>query len=360
MGGAAPRSRQLHQTLGLLRGIRRKPDLVSAGLPAVCSLVGAEVVGFNSWDPGGVSARPGGLLPQDAWRRADLAAYALFRYQQPLIDFCRRRAAALPSDEVAGTLIGPFRTSDVASVREFWRTDIYHHFYQPLAVKYQLGVAVAEDGGWVVGYAFSRGSRDFDDQAFDLMAVAGRALISAHHRVTAESRRCRFESLSRALLDEDRSCSCCLVVIDERGRVDIATGPLLARVAAKFGRIVPGSLAPPRLARLATASRAPFRVPVSLDRGDTADAMSVPAPDGGGSLVFELRDPAGLRARFGLTAGEYQTLANITRLETNERAAQAEGVSVPTIEKRMSSVIRKMHVETRVGAVREFLRRTDR
>lgn len=36
--------------------------------------------------------------------------------------------------------------------------------------------------------------------------------------------------------------------------------------------------------------------------------------------------------RFGLTAVECQTLANIARPETNERAAQAEGVSVSTIE----------------------------
>jgi len=323
-----------------------------------CALVGAEVIGFNSWGPGGVSARPGGLLPADALRRADLGAYALFRDQQPLIDFYRRRAAALSFDEVAATMGGPFRTSDVASVREFWATDLYHHFYAPLAVKYQLGVAVAEDGGWAVGYAFSRGSPDFDDQAFDLMAVAGRALTAAHHRVAAEARRGRFDSLAHALLDDQHSRRNCLVMIDERGRVDIATGPLLPRVAARFGPIVPGSLAPAPLARVATASRAAFRTRVALDHGDTADAMAMPAPDGGGSLLFELREPTDLRARFGLTAGAYQTLANIARLETNERTAQAEGVSVPTIEKRMSSVIRKMHVETRVGAVREYLRST--
>jgi DNA-binding CsgD family transcriptional regulator len=86
-----------------------------------------------------------------------------------------------------------------------------------------------------------------------------------------------------------------------------------------------------------------------------ADVLSCPAEDGG-SLLFELREPADLRARFGLTAGEYRTLANIARYETNERVAAAEGVSVPTIEKRMSSGLRKLRVETRVGAVREFLR----
>jgi hypothetical protein len=56
---------------------------VSVGLPTVCALVGAEVIGFNSWRR---------LLSQDALRRADLAAYALFRGQQPLIDSHRRRA----------------------------------------------------------------------------------------------------------------------------------------------------------------------------------------------------------------------------------------------------------------------------
>jgi DNA-binding CsgD family transcriptional regulator len=82
-------------------------------------------------------------------------------------------------------------------------------------------------------------------------------------------------------------------------------------------------------------------------------------PNDGGSLLFELRDRADLRSRFGLTAGEYRTLANIVRHEPNERVSEAEGVSVPTIEKRMSSIIHKMQVETRVGAVREFLRSVD-
>ena len=328
------------------------------GLPAVGSLVGAEIIGFNCWGPGGVSARPGGLLPGDALRRADLGAYAAFREQQPLIDFCRRRAVGLSFDEIAAAVGGPFRTTDVTTVRDFARTDLYHHFYQPLGIKYQLGVAVAEDGGGTVGYAFSRGSPDFDEQAADLMAAAGRALAAAHHRVTARARLSRFESASRALLEDDQARGGCLVVIDERGRVEIAAGRLLPQVAAKFGPIVPGALAPAGLAKLATASRASFRVRVPLDHGDSTDAILVPAPDGGASVLFQFRDPADLRARFGLTAGEYQTLANIARLETNERAAQAEGVSVPTIEKRISSVIRKMHVETRVGAVREYLRPT--
>ncbi len=344
MSGAAPQSRQLHQVLRVLRGVRRRSELAGAALPAVSALVGAEVAGFNTWGPGGISARPV-MVPQDAMLRADLVAYAQFRDQQPLIDFYQRRASA-----------GPFRTSDVASLRDFQRTDLYHHFYRPLAIRYQLGLPIPEGGGWTTGYAFSRESRDYDYKAVDLMTSVAVALASAHHRVAAESLSGRFESVSRLLLDDNGDRLCCLVVIDERNRVDVAAGPLLPRVEARYGKIAPGSLAPARLARLATGSRVSYRLPVAIDHGDTADAISIPTPDGGGSLLFELRDPADLRARFGLTAGEYRTLANITRLETNERAAQAEGVSVPTIEKRISAVIRKMHVATRVGAVREYLR----
>jgi DNA-binding CsgD family transcriptional regulator len=145
-------------------------------------------------------------------------------------------------------------------------------------------------------------------------------------------------------------------MIDARGRIDFATGPLLNQVDAKFGRIVAGALAPARLVKIMTGSRVSFRLLIEIGDHDTADVLSCPNPDGGSSLLFELRDRADLRSRFGLTAGEYRTLANIVHYETNERVAQAEGVSVPTIEKRMSSVIRKMRVETRVGAVREFLR----
>jgi hypothetical protein len=80
---------------------------------------------------------------------------------------------------------------------------------------------------------------------------------------------------------------------------------------------------------------------VRLDHGDTAEAMLVPAPDGGASLVFELRDPAALAARYGLTAGEYQTLANIARLATahdapNERRPRM--AASPDLEDRIHNL----------------------
>jgi DNA-binding CsgD family transcriptional regulator len=345
--GTPQPSRQLHQTIGLLRGIRRKSDMLDVALPAVRSLIGADVASSVAVGPGNAVGRPV-FEPADAMRRADLRAYASFRHQQPLIGDYRRHGAA-----------APVRTTDVISVRDFLQLDLYRHFYQPLGIKYQLAVGVTESEGWTVGYTLSRTSSDFDDKSIEAMTLLQVSLAGAHHSVAMESLRRQFEILSLMLRNDECDRLFCLVMIDARGRVDFAAGPLLGQIEAKFGRIVTGALAPVRLVKILTASRVSFRLLVEIGDQDAADVLSCPNPDDGGSLLFELRDCADLRSRFGLTAGEYRTLANIVRYETNERVAQAEGVSVPTIEKRMSSVIHKMRVETRVGAVREFLRSRD-
>ena len=340
-------SRQLRKTIGLLRGVKRESEMLDVALPALRSLIGADVASSVAVGPGNVVGRPA-FEPADAMRRADLAAYASFRHQQPLIGNYRRHGAP-----------APVRTTDVISARDFAQLDLYEHFYQPLGIKYQLAVGVTENEGWTVGYTLSRMSSDFDDKSTELMALLQVALAGAHHNVAMESLRRQFEGLSLMLRNDESDRLFCLIVIDERGRVGFVTGPLLYQIEAKFGRIVVGALAPVRLVKILAASRISFRLLVEIGDHDTADVLSCPSPDNGGSLLFELRDSADICSRFGLTAGEYRTLANIVRYETNERVAEAEGVSVPTIEKRVSSVIRKMGVETRVGAVREFLHLID-
>lgn len=337
-------SRQLRRTIGLLRGISRESEMVDVALPAVRSLIGADVASSVAVGPGSAVGRPT-FEPADAMRRADLRAYASFRDQQPLIGDYRRHGAP-----------APVKTTHVISMRDFLKLELYQNFYRPLGIKYQLAVGVTESREWTVGYTLSRAAADFDDKSIELMTLLQAALAAAHHSVAMESLRRQFEGLSAALRSGQGDQASCLITMDGSGRVGFAAGPLLARVEARFGRVAAGALAPVRLVRLLAGSRVSFRLVVEIGDHDVADVLSCPSPGDGGSLLFELREPADLRARFGLTAGEYRTLANIVRYETNDRVAQVEGVSVPTIEKRMSSVIRKMRVQTRVGAVREFLR----
>jgi DNA-binding CsgD family transcriptional regulator len=344
MRGIAPRrARQLHKTIATLRGITRRSEMVDVALPAVRSLIGADVASCVAVGPGSAVGRPA-FEPADAMGRADLGAYAQFRQQQPLIGDYRRHGAP-----------APVRTTDVISLREFMGLDLYRHFYRPLGIAYQVAVGVPEDADWTVGYTLSRSSSDFDDASIEMMTLLQSALAGAQHSVAISSLRRRFEATSVELRRGTGDRPFCMITIDARGRVDFAAGPLLDRVEARFGQVTEGALAPVRLVRIMAASRVSFRMRVALG-DDAADVLSCPSPGEGGSLLFELRERDDLRARYGLTPGEYRTLANIVRYETNERAAQAEGVSVPTIEKRMSAVIRKMRVDTRVGAVREFLR----
>lgn len=340
--GAA--TRQLRQTMKLIRGIQTRAEILEVALPAVRSLIGADVASTVAIGPGSVVGRPA-FDPPDAMLRADLGAYAAFRHQQPLISEYRLNGAS-----------APMRTTDVISMRHFTGLDLYRHFYRPLGIRYQLAIAVMEDSDWTAAYTLSRSAADFGDRDTETMALLQASLAGAHHHVAMESLRRQFEALSLLLREGARDRPCCLVALDAQDRVECAAGPLLPRVEAVFGRLAARTLAPPRLARLLRSSHASFLATVRIGESATADVLTCPDGDGGGSLLFELRDHGDLRSRYGLTPGEYRTLANIVRYETNERAAAAEGVSVPTIEKRMTSVIRKMSVETRVGAVREFLR----
>src|SRR6266550_7102590 len=85
MRGGTPRpSRQLHKTIGLLRGIRSNSEMLDVALPAVRLLIGADVASSVAVGPGNVVGRPV-FEPADAMRRADLGAYTSFRHQQPMI-----------------------------------------------------------------------------------------------------------------------------------------------------------------------------------------------------------------------------------------------------------------------------------
>lgn len=340
--GAATRG--LQQTMKLIRGIQTKAEILDVALPAVRSLIGADIGSSIAIGPGSVVGQPA-FDPPDAMRRADLAAYAAFRHQQPLIGEYRMNGAS-----------APMRTTDVISLRQFLRLDLYRHFYAPLGIRYQLAIAVMENKDWTAAYTLSRSSSDFDNHGTEMMALLQVSLAGAHHHVAMESLRRKFETLSLLFQEGQHDRHSCFVVIDACDRIECAVGPLLRQVEAVFGKLTARTLAPPRLARLLGSSRTSFRTVVELGESATADVLSCPSGGDGGFLLFELRDGGDPRSRYGLTPGEYRTLANIVRYETNERVAAAEGVSVPTIEKRMTSVMRKMGVESRVGAVREFLR----
>ena len=69
--------------------------------------------------------------------------------------------------------------------------------------------------------------------------------------------------------------------------------PHVPGLSQVYGTLTPGSPARAPLARLATASPGPRSGPGWPSAREPPRLL--PAPDGGGSLLFELRNPAGLR-----------------------------------------------------------------
>jgi DNA-binding CsgD family transcriptional regulator len=333
---------RLLRTVKVLRGIHSADELMSVGLPALRSLIGADVASSVAVGPRDAVDRPL-FEPLDARERADLAAYAALRHQQPLINEFRRHGVP-----------GALRTSDVISLHDFADLDLYQHFYRPLGIRFQLTVAVPDDAEWTVGYTLSRAQRDFDDDTVELMSRLRPVLAGVHHAIRTESLRARYRLALRLLAEGHHGRPWCLVTMDDRGRGDHTEGDLVDLVEAAYGPLHPSAPTPSRLRALASSRRRTSGT-VVLGPGLRADVTS-DAEDSGVGLLFELCPTHDLRTRFGLTDGECRTLANVARYETNDRVAAVEGVSRATIEKRMTAVIHKMGVDSRVGAVREYLR----
>jgi DNA-binding CsgD family transcriptional regulator len=101
-------------------------------------------------------------------RPVDVAAFARHAAEHPLIAH-----HAHTGD------LGPLRLSDFAGPRALHRLGVYADFYRPLGVEHVLCVALPLRGSKVVGIAFHRADRDFDDDELAFLRHARPALATA-------------------------------------------------------------------------------------------------------------------------------------------------------------------------------------
>ena len=115
-------------------------------------------------------------------RPVDMAAFARHAAEHPLIAH-----HAHTGDP------GPLRLSDFAGPRALHRLGVYADFYRPLGVEHALCVALPLRGSTVVGIAFHRADRDFDDDDLAFvrrtrpalaMAVRDTAVLAPQDRLT--------------------------------------------------------------------------------------------------------------------------------------------------------------------------------
>jgi DNA-binding CsgD family transcriptional regulator len=101
--------------------------------------------------------------PDDLYR-----AYGEFASQNPLMA------------RYVKTLDGrAYRISDVISVEEYHRLDLYRRLYGPMGVEHQVAFTLQATPGRILAIALSRRERDYDDEECDLINRARPFLIQA-------------------------------------------------------------------------------------------------------------------------------------------------------------------------------------
>jgi DNA-binding CsgD family transcriptional regulator len=132
-------------------------DFPSRVINLVSGLVAAESCSYNHLI--GATAVAVRIEPADVVDFPD--AHQLFQQHLPEHPLLRHV-------EATGDLSAR-RISDEASDRQFRRLGIYHEFYRPAEVQYQLVVSVPAGPGGMISVALNRYGQDFSDQQRDVV-----------------------------------------------------------------------------------------------------------------------------------------------------------------------------------------------
>lgn len=100
---------------------------------------------------------------------ASHALFARYAHENPLVQHFMR------TPEGRAT-----RFSDLVTLPELRRLDLYREVYGPLGIDYQIACTLPSPSGRLLGIALSRGGRDFDDDERDLLNRARPFLNQAY------------------------------------------------------------------------------------------------------------------------------------------------------------------------------------
>lgn len=297
------------------------PEIVLTGL---VTLVEADAVGWNEYDL--ATGRLRALVIPDEGMTRDLSVLERWAHQHPLIQAI-----------VADPLSSPIAISDFLGRRQFHRLDLYHEFFQPHEIEYQMSFGVGTSAP--IGVAFNRSTRDFTKPERELLDALRPHIALAHAQVAArEESEQRLHALERGLEAAGRH----VVVLDESGRID-HIGPHALAALARYTRDSPGELA-------ARVDGVPLVLHGAVGTLTVRRVHDRPHL----LLLDETRPPsldAGRAANFGLTRRELDVLELVALHRTSREIADALVLSERTVEKHVEHALEKLGVHSRRAAV---------
>jgi DNA-binding CsgD family transcriptional regulator len=151
--------------IGEVQGMLELDELIDGMLTAIQRNVPSDYVSLNDIGPDRdrVIAVMVPEAPAHLYR-----AFGEYAFQNPLM---RRYLETLDGR--------PYRFSDVISVEEYHRLDLYREVYAPLAVEHQMAFILPATPGRVIAIALSRNDPDYSDDERELVGRARPFLIQA-------------------------------------------------------------------------------------------------------------------------------------------------------------------------------------
>jgi DNA-binding CsgD family transcriptional regulator len=312
-------------------------------VPRLVKLTGADV-GTSSRIDHARGTNDIGVWPPRSWDGADMSAYRQFMHQQPLIRHHRDTLR-----------LAPLRSSDLITRSDYHRLDLYHHFYKPLGVEYQLALGIDGSPRSVAAIALSRQGADFSQRDMDIVTWLQPHLIGTWHNAREAQQQAHFADAVRTILEGDDG-GCALLVVDGDCRVQLMAGSALP-LADELGAIQLGSRVPQLLEAPARTAllRGSLTATVRIARSGAIRITARRTNRGGTVLILERRGARELELVGDLTPRQYQILVAVARHSADKTVARQLGISPRTVSRHLEAIYRKLGVQDRTAAVRLLL-----
>ena len=264
------------------------------------------------------------------------------------------------------------RTSDIISQRELLKSDLYHHVYRPMGIRYGCGAAMEVTDKRIVEFTFMKAIDAGDHTDRDVRRV--RALVTHLQQAWAGYRHLmQLETSLNTLTSLWDGFAHAVIVIDARLRIRFANRAaesLLAdrsRWSDRFGKLH-------RCARGGDAMLKQVVTDMTEGRGDVV-SLSGPAVHGScdplvtlyrlneNHIALVLTDPAAagdllpaLRARFDLTAAEADLIDALIAGQSLREIAEEREIRYETARAHLKNAMQKNGWRRQAQIISEVLR----
>lgn len=327
--------RRLADLIGSAYAVEDLDEFRATLMPALLRAVPAEWASYNEVDDD----------PDRTW-------WASEPHLAVTPELADRFAALLPQNPILGhiqrTRDGrPRRFSDFLDRDAYHRLELYRDFYAHIDVEHQVAFTLPSRPPIVVGIALSRTHEDFSDAEVALLAAARPHLIQAYRNAElATAREATIAALEAGL----EALGSPVLVVDDRGRVDLATPTARRLLAGRLGG-AGGRLAPDVIGLLAErrAAAVPATEPLRLLDGDRALSIRVlRGPRSGSELLVVEPGESGMTVPalegLGLTRREAEVLRWLALGRRGPDIARVLGISPRTVHKHLQGVYAKLGV----------------